>query len=410
LIALAAIAAASLGIYRYTRNTEPKVKYDTAALQRGKIVAKVTATGTLSAHVTVLVGSQVSGRIQGLFADFNSAVTKGQLLAQIDPQLFQASVAQARANRMAAVGSLAKSKAIKANAEIQYTRQKELLAKNLVAQADVDSARAAFESAEADLQVNAGSLAQADAQLHQAEVNLGYTKILSPVDGVVISRSVDIGQTVAAALQAPTLFTIAQDLHQMQVDTNVAESDVGKLSAGMTATFTVDAYPNERFKGKVREIRNAPQTIQSVVTYDAVIDVENPDLKLKPGMTANVTFVYAERDDVLTVANAALRFRPSPEALAAAGIGSAHAGGKGPHNKEKGEDASGPPPDRKVLWVLRNGALTRVVVRTGISDGTLTEIVGGELTDGDQLVLDANTGAPKTAPTSASTRGMGRIL
>lgn len=401
---LAAVGGVVYGVRRYVASTEPKVTYQTAPVQRGRITARVTATGTLSAHVTVLVGSQVSGRIAALFADFNSSVKKGQQLAQIDPQLFQAQLASARANRAAAVGSLAKSRAQAANAELQFNRTKELVDKNLVAQADLDTAKATLDSAKADVQVNQGQLAQADAQTHTAEVNLGYTKILSPVDGVVISRNVDIGQTVAAALQAPTIFTIAQDLHQMQVDTNVAESDVGKLTGGMPASFKVDAYPNKTFKGKVREIRNAPQTLQSVVTYDAVIDVENPALELKPGMTANVTFIYADRENALEVSNASLRFRPSQDALTAAGIAPSAAASAGrAAARARPEDA--PPPEHKVVWVLRAGVLTRVRIRTGITDGSVTEVTEGELTEADALVLEVNTGKPASTAAAASPLG-----
>ena len=424
LLLMGGVVGAGYGYKRYAATSEPKVTYQTVPVQHGKIVARVTATGTLSAHVTVLVGSQVSGRIQELFVDFNSSVKKGQLLARIDPQIVQAAVASARANQMAATGSLAKSQAQAANAELQYNRQKALVEKNLVAQADLDNAKAALDSAKADIKVQEGQLAQAEAQLHQAEVNLGYTRIVSPVDGVVISRSVDIGQTVAAALQAPTLFTIAQDLHQMQVDTNVAESDVGKLTAGMQATFKVDAYPNKTFAGKVREIRNAPQTIQSVVTYDAVIDVENPELELKPGMTANVTFVYAQRDDALEVANAALRFRPSPELLTAAGVSSAGrwpgapgASGApmGPGGAGRKRDDDAAPPDRRVVWALRAGALTRVKLKVGITDGSNTEVVESDLTESDQLVVDMNSGksGPATAGSSRPPTpggGMGRMF
>jgi HlyD family secretion protein len=381
---------------------KPTVQWDTAAVDRGRIVARVTATGTLSALVTVQVGSQVSGRIQQLFADFNSPVKKGQLIAKIDPQLFQASLEQARANYAAAQGTLAKAKVQAAQAELDFKRQAGLAERKLVAPADFDLARTNLAAAKAQIAVNTGNLQQAKAALNQAKVNLAYTNIVSPTDGVVISRSVDVGQTVAASLQAPTIFVIAEDLRKMQVNTSVAEADVGKLVADMEASFVVDAYPGERFKGKVRQIRNAAQTVQNVVTYDAVIDVDNGDLKLRPGMTANVTFIVANREDVLRVPNAALRFRLSPEVSAvlnrdakqssdggAAGEGmraGGRRGGAGP------DDA----PDRKTVWVLDGQTPRFVRLKVGASDGSKTEVVEGGLTEGGLVITDATvTGGAK---------------
>jgi HlyD family secretion protein len=356
-------------------------------------VAKVTATGTLSALVTVQVGSQVSGRVQALYADFNSQVKKGQRIARIDPQLFEAAVAQARANHLAAQGNLAKARAQAVDAARQRDRARALAEKKLVAQAELDTAQATAEMAEAGVEAARGSVEQARAALHQAEVNLAFTDIVSPTSGVVISRNVDVGQTVAASLQAPTIFVIAEDLAKMQVNTSVAEADVGRLRDGMDASFTVDAYPSEVFRGKVRQIRNSPQTVQNVVTYDAVVDVENPELKLRPGMTANVTFVYAQKDDVLRVPNAALRFRPPPEMLAAQ-----------PANANANARPAGQPPDRRTVWVLRGGTPATVAIRSGISDGSFTEVVEGELQPGDEVVTDA-TGGSRGLP-AALRRGL----
>src|SRR5512137_1056438 len=313
-------------------NGKQKLQFETAKVEKGRVVAKVTASGLLSAIVTVQVGSQVSGRIAALFADWNSPVKKGQLIAKIDPALFQASVDQARANLAAAQGNLIKARVQAVDARRQAVRQQELAARKLNAQADLDTAVANADAADAQVAAAEGAVAQTRAALQSAEVNLAYTNIVSPTSGTVISRNVDVGQTVAASLQAPTIFVIAEDLEKMQVDTSVAEADVGRLKAGMPASFTVDAYPGETFRGTVRQIRNAPQTVQNVVTYDAVIDVDNPDLKLKPGMTANVTFVYAEKDDVLRVPNAALRFKPPPGLLGdqgAARPAGASGGGQG---------------------------------------------------------------------------------
>ncbi len=387
--AAAAAAVAAVAAWRWRAgSSRPDPQVDTAAVDRGRIVAKVTATGTLSALVTVQVGSQVSGRIAALHADFNSQVRKGQLIAKIDPQLFQAAVEQARANTVAAQGNLAKARAQAVDAERQYRRNQALAERKLIAPADLDTAQSNAEAAQAQVKASEGAVEQARAALNQAEVNLRYTEIVSPINGVVISRNVDVGQTVAASLQAPTLFVIAEDLAKMQVDTNVAEADVGRLKAGMDASFTVDAYPAETFIGTVRQIRNAPQTLQNVVTYDAVVDVENPDLRLKPGMTANVTFVYADKDGVLRVPNAALRFRPPPDLPAFSGGGSARPGRRG--------TGSGPParpaaetPDRRTVWVMRDGRAEQERIRTGISDGTVTEVVEGDLAPGDRVVTDA---------------------
>lgn len=386
------------------RSSKPKVQWETAAVDRGRVVARVTATGTLSALVTVQVGSQVSGRVQQLFVDFNSPVKKGELIAKIDPQLFQAALEQARANFAAAEGNLLKAKVQADQAEIDFKRQANLSERKLIAPADYDLAKSNLAAAKAQVAVNQGNLQQAKAALNQARVNLAYTNIISPTDGVVISRSVDVGQTVAASLQAPTLFIIAEDLRKMQVDTSVAEADIGKLTGGMDASFIVDAFPGERFKGKVRQIRNAAQTVQNVVTYDAVIDVDNADLKLRPGMTANVNFVFASRDNVLRVPNAALRFRPTPEALAIA-KGDPKQGSKaedlaaspapeqrppGPRPGGKGGAGKGDEtPDRKSVWVLAQGLPSQIRIKIGASDGSKTEVVEGPLAESDVVIVDA---------------------
>ncbi len=421
-VAAVAVAGGGYAAWRSTR-AAPKPSIDTVAVDRGPIVAKVTATGTLSAIVTVQVGSQVSGRVAALYADFNSTVKKGQLIAKIDPALFQAAAEQARANLTAARGNLAKSAAQAVDAQRQAERARTLAERKLIAQADLDTAAANAEAASAQVEASRGQVEQARAALHQAEVNLAYTSILSPTNGVVISRNVDVGQTVAASLQAPTLFVIAEDLAKMQVDTSVAEADVGRLRPGMPTSFTVDAYPSEVFRGSVRQIRNAPQTVQNVVTYDAVIDVANPELKLKPGMTANVTFVYAEKDDVVRISNAALRFRPPASMLAAANgrDGARAAGGAGPSGSSGPSGASGPARpgaagpagpvpgagpggtaraeraaaplrDARTVWVLRDGAPAPVRIRVGISDGAVSEVVGGALQPGDLVVTDAAAG------------------
>jgi len=375
--------------------------FETAEVDRGSVVAKVTATGTVSAIVTVQVGSQVSGRISALHADFNSNVTRGQVIARIDPQLFEAAVEQARASHVAAQGNLARSKAQALDAARQRARSRTLFDRKLIAQADDDTAEANADAADAQVKASEGAVEQARAALHQAEVNLAYTRIVSPTSGIVISRNVDVGQTVAASLQAPTLFTIAEDLAKMQVDTSVGEADVGRLRAGMPATFTVDAYPGEVFQGTVRQIRNAPTTVQNVVTYDAVVDVANPELKLKPGMTANVTFVHARRDDVLRVANAALRFRP-PQGSAAFQGRVADAPGGGPRHGAGSAPAQGV----RTVWALRGGQPVPISIRPGVSDGSMTEVVEGDLRAGDHVVTDAG-GATSIASAASQRRAMG---
>jgi HlyD family secretion protein len=407
------------------RGTGKEPRFETTPVQRGRLIARVTATGTLSALVTVQVGSQVSGRLQQINVDFNSPVTKGQLIAKIDPQLFEAAVEQARANYLAAKGNLAKAKVQALDAERQLTRAKSLLERQLIAQADYDTQEANKLAADAQVEVSVGAVEQARAALHQTEVNMAYTSIISPIHGVVISRNVDVGQTVAASLQAPTLFTIAEDLKKMEVHTNVAEADVGKLSAGMLTAFTVDAYPTEVFKGRIRQIRNAPQTVQNVVTYDAVIDVDNGDLKLKPGMTTNVTVVYAEKDDVLKVPNAALRFKPGPEffqqlRVAAmerdAGSGPARVAGRAPGEARRpqlGRTADGSPgalertptPNEKTIWILRDSFPQAVSVLTGLSDGTVSEVVSGPLTEGDQTITALGGEPGRGGPPGGPQRG-----
>jgi HlyD family secretion protein len=379
-LCLLLVLAAAGGVFLYrSRGSGKPVRYETGKVDYGRIVARVTASGTLSALVTVQVGSQVSGRIQELLVDFNARVKKGQVIARIDPRLFEAALAQARANRAAALGNLKKAQAQSVDAHRQYLRSRSLYAQRFIARSEFDTAETTYHAAVAQVSAAQGALEQARAAEQHAQINLAYTTIISPIDGVVISRNVDVGQTVAATLQAPTLFAIAEDLTRMQVDTSVAESDVGKLREGMTASFTVDAYGSTRFVGTVRQVRNAPQTVQNVVTYDAVIDVQNPELRLRPGMTANVTFVYAEKAHVLRVPNSALRFRAPPSWSARAPV-------------QRREEAS----DRRLVWVLRGTAPAPVPIRIGISDGSFTELTEGDVREQDLLITDADS--PSAAP------------
>jgi HlyD family secretion protein len=417
-ITLVVAAAGGVGYWRYRATRRPpEIQYKTTAIDHRHITGKVTASGTLSALVTVQVGTQVSGRIQKLFADFNSPVKKGQVVAKIDPQLFEAQLQQQQANYLSAQAQVAQATATATNNDRVLARDKALREQGLAAQADLDTAEANAATGHAGVDAAKAQLAQAAAQLHLAQVNLSYTTIISPIDGVVISRSVDTGQTVAASLSAPTLFTIAQDLTKMQVDTNVAEGDVGRLQLGMATYFTVDSFPGQRFNGKIREIRNAATTVQNVVTYDAVIDVNNADLKLRPGMTANITIIYADRPSALAVPNSALRFRPPPSIASAAapapsgsapapdgssGAGGARAHGRGGKTAPQSEDGS----EARTVWVLRGGTPQAITIHTALNDGTYTEVVDGDLKDGDLAIVDAtspDTAAP--APSSGAAGG-----
>ncbi len=358
------------GIAFYFRDGEQAAQYKTAKVERGEITATVSATGKVNAVVTVQVGSQVSGTIQRLFADFNSRVKKGQIVAQIDPSLFEAQVEQARAKLANDEANVEKARVVLTDAKRNLGRMEELLSKNLVSQSDKDAAQTAYDSALAALKAAAAQVVQDQAALKLAETNLRYTTIRSPVDGIVISRNVDVGQTVAASLQAPTLFTIAQDLTEMQVDTSVDEADIGKVQVNQEAEFTADAYPESPFRGTVHDIYNQPLIVQNVVTYDAIIRVKNPDLKLKPGMTANVTIKVGHKEDAIKLPNAALRYSPE---------------------RAPGSDVPpkiGKKADTTRVWILKNGKAVPVPVTLGLNDGTYTEVVTGELKPGDEMILE----------------------
>lgn len=391
-------AAAALAWWLWPRT--PAVPLTTSAVDRGDIELRITASGSMSATVTVDVGSQVTGRIQRLFADYNSVVSKGQIVAKIDPSLYQAQAAQQRANVTAARGNLAKAQAQAEDAHRQARRAAELAGLQLLAQSDADTADANARAADATVLQARGQLEQAQAAQTQAETNLRYTDIISPTDGIVISRAVNEGQTVSASLSAPVLFTIAQDLRDMQVHAAVAEADIGRLRKGMQASFTVDAYPGEHFDGTISEVRNAATVTSNVVTYDVVIDVRNAELKLKPSMTANVTFVAARSDNALRVPNAALRFRPTEAMLAAQrGKGNAatssHAA-PAPRTR-RGEtaadgSAAGGRRGGARVWVLRDGQPVPLPVQTGLTDGSFTEVVAGDLKEGDTVITGSPSG------------------
>jgi HlyD family secretion protein len=356
LMILGAVGGSAFGYYRY-RRVEPAPTITTAAITRGDIADTVGATGTLQAVTTVQVGTQVSGAIQELHADFNSLVRKGQVIARLDPSLFQTQIEQANANLIRAQADLERLKVGLDDARTKLTRARELSARQLISQSELDAAEVAVRSSEAQIRSSEASVTQAEASLNQNKVNLQHTVITAPIDGLVISRNVDVGQTVAASMNAPTLFILAADLTKMQVVANLDESDVGRIRPGQLVTFRVDAYPAEDFFGTVAQVRLQPIVQQNVVTYATVIDVANPELKLKPGMTANVTIEIARRSGVLRVPNAALRFRPTNEIYAALGqtplegpLGRGRAAGTAPRAEGDGPTQGAPlapaPPPR----------------------------------------------------------------
>jgi HlyD family secretion protein len=395
------LAGAAFGYWRYGNNAKES-PYVTTPVQRTNITQVVSSTGTLQAVVTVQVGSQVSGTIDKLFANFNSKVKAGQVVAQLNQDKFKAAVDQARANLLAAQSNLAKAKVTVADAQRTLERNKELKKRDLVAQSELDAAQTAYDAAVAQLEVNKAQTAQAQAGLNQVNVDLDNTIIRSPVDGLVISRNVDVGQTVAASLQAPTLFTIANDLAKMEVHTSVDEADVGNVWDGQEVTFTVDAFPARRFRGTVYQVRNHPVNVQGVVTYNAVARIDNKELLLKPGMTANVQFLVSRKDEVLSIPNMAIRFKPpdqkdeaqellrQEQARAAPRVGARRTSRSG----GGGGGGGGVRRERRVkIYVLRDGKAQPIEVQLGITDGSKTEVMDGELNENDAVIISMASGA-----------------
>lgn len=364
LLGVAAIAFAWRGL-----SATSTVRYTTAPVTRGIITRAVTATGTVNPVLTIIIGTYVSGVIQELYCDYNTVVKKGQLCAKIDPRPYQTVVDQSKANLAVARALLDKDKASRAYAKVAFDRAAQLVQTSAVSQDAFDNAKSNYEQAEAQVAFDEATLQQRQAVLDAAQVNLDYTDIISPVDGVVVSRNVTMGQTVAASFQTPTLFLIATDLTKMQADTNVSESDIGGIATGQTSAFTVDAFPRRTFHGVVGQVRQSPQTVQNVVTYDVVVNVDNSDLALKPGMTAAVRLIVDQRDDAVRVPNAALRYRPSGAARAS---------------------------DQGQIWVLRDGQPSAIPVVTGLDDDSFTEIVNGDVKPSDQVITAERTVASTT--------------
>jgi len=421
-VSLVVVALACHGLGRGKKGEQ----YKTEKIDRGDITMTVTATGTLSAVTTVQVGSQVSGVISRLYADFNSRVKKGQLLAELDPTPFQQQVDQRQAD-------VTKAQVDAANTKINFNRQAQLMKAGLAAQADYDGAKAQYEGAAAQVQ-------QARASLAQAQTNLRYTKIISPIDGIVVDRAYDVGQTVAASFQAPTLFQIAQDLTKMQVQADVDQSDIGRVKVGDLARFTVDSYPDQEFRGRISQIRLNATVSQNVVTYPVIIEVPNPDEKLAPKMTANVTISVAQVHDVLRLPNAALRFKPdTPEATTTSTAG----GDRAANNQQQQQQpqqggtntegaaaqmgqrqrgpggaagafhrAGGQRRQSQTVYILdANNQPKAASIRTGITDGHYTEVVGGDLQVGQNVIVGLATSKVEGPPPPGSNnpmRGGGR--
>jgi len=396
-----AFALASLALAGCSRGGPPS--YRAEAATRGPITEVVSATGDVSAIVTVNIGSQVSGTISKLYVDFNSQVKKGQPLAELDPRLFRAALERAQAGLASSQADVEKAQAQLNDAVRVEKRNKELLEQRLVSQQDVDSAAANREQMAAGLSSARAKVLQARADRDQAATNLEFARITSPIDGIVVSRAVDIGQTVAASFQTPTMFTIANDLTKMQVLAHIDEADVGKVHDGAEARFTVDAYPGDEFSGVIREVRQAPNTIQNVVTYDAVIAAANPERKLRQGMTAAVKVLTGHKDDVLRVSNAALRWKPDN----AGGPDTSAQQQQGPRGdrimartERRAAAGTGTPAPGKParLYKLADGKPVPIDVRIGISDGQRTEVISG-LAENDAVVVgDLGTGAGAARP------------
>lgn len=402
------VVAGAGGWHWWSRPREAASPFTTATVTRGNIVETVNATGTVQAVTTVQVGTQVSGSIKALYADFNSKVRQGQVIAELEPSLFQSQVEQARASLLRLQSDVERAQVESTDADAKLRRAEALAKQQLIAATDLDTARATAASAVAAVKSAAAQVVQAQASLTQAQVNLNYTVIRAPIDGVVVSRNVDVGQTVAASMQAPTLFVIAKDLAEMQVNASVDEADIGRIQSGQEVRFRVDAFPQQSFSGEVVQVRLNPVVEQNVVSYVTVIHVPNRDLLLKPGMTASVTVDVARADEVLRVPTAALRFRPTTELLARFGEtppaqAADNAADAGVDVRlaraERGENPSAKVP-RAHVWVFDGIRMHEVAVEPGVSDGALTA-VEGDLTEGETIVV--NAAAPERSGSAGAT-------
>ncbi len=433
-VVVALVAVAAVASRAFLAKDSGDVRFRTEPVTRGDLVASVTATGTVNPVKTVQVGTYVSGPVQAIDVDFNSPVKEGQRVAKIDPRPFQLRVDQAEAALANAHAHVAKARADLRYKVTNLGRTRALATQGIVSKDQLDTIASDVDQARAELALQEAALQQSEAQLKEARVNLGYTDILSPVDGVVVSRNIDVGQTVAASFQTPTLFLIAEDLTKMQVDANVSEADIGGVADGQRASFTVDAFPDRTFEGRVVQTRNAPLNVQNVITYDVVIAATNEDLALRPGMTANIVIETGRRDDALRVPTAALRFRPpgasrrnaagdgagrraassaaaedrGRDGVSAAAAPAAVAGGTvAPGAGERGDGAGSGGGDERNgrVWVLRDGDPHRVPVTTGLSDDQYTEVVDGPLHVGDPVIVALDRSQDRAAATSVQPPG-----
>lgn len=373
------LASVLLTFWWRARSASP-ASYVTVSLDRGLVTQSITATGTVNPVLNIIVGSYVSGVIESLYCDFNTRVSKGQVCAKIDPRPYQTIVDQDRANVMTAKAQLLKDQASLNYAELTYSRQSGLFQEGVTSQDARDNAKSARDSLQAQAELDRATIAQREAELRSAEVNLSYTQIRSPVRGTVVQRNVTIGQTVAASFQTPTLFLIATDLTSMQVDTNVSEGDLAHLANNNDAVFTVESFPNRSFHGQVIQIRQAPQSIQNVVTYDVVVGVSNKDLALKPGMTATVRIVTGQNANALRVPNQVLRFMPS---------GASRARESNDQSRRAGN-----------VYVLRNGVPHAISVQLGLEGDTFTEVTSSELRESDPVIINEQVSSPTSATTA----------
>ncbi len=382
--ALAGLAIMLIASIYLLTGQSSSTKIVTAKVTQGPIVRSVTATGSVNPVITVQVGSYVSGPIQAIYADFNSPVKQGQLIAKIDPRPFQVKVDGALAAVANAKAQAGKGVADLAYKKVTFERNASLLKEGVVSKDVVDSARSAYNQSVAQAALDQANIQQQQANLEDAQVSLNYCNIISPVDGTVVSRNVDVGQTVASSFQTPTLFLIAKDLTKMQVDSNVSESDIGDVRATLRASFKVDAFPDREFEGTVGQVRQAPITVQNVVTYDVVVNVENPELQLKPGMTANVTIVTARRDNVVRIPVEALRFAPPGSSMKDA-------------NRVDGASLM----RQARVYVPDGGGIKPVMVTIGLDNGINVELLDGALHPGDLVVTDqVTTGAKQSGSSS----------
>ncbi len=431
IVVIVTVTGIVLGLTVFNSNNGNNEKYKKEAIDRGNIEALVVTTGTVNPVTIVDVGSQVSGEIEKIYVDFNSQVKEGQVIAQLDQSQFLTKVNQDQANYQSAVASLEKAKVTYDNLQKKYERALSLFEKDLMSYEEKETVETNYYGAKADIQSAEARLEQAKSQLETSKVNLTYTIIKSPIDGVVINRNINVGQTVAASFQAPVLFQIANDLSKMQVECSVDEADIGKVKEGQKVRFTVDAFPDENFNGGVKQVRYSPEVVQNVVTYTTIVDVENPEMKLRPGMTATVSIVTGEARNALRVPNAALRFTPNLSQEELSNLfkrmrGNRSSGGEGtgqerqPRQKGDSQGSQRSTGQRQFgtrgpgmsgsqmrdfarVWIEdENGQLKMVFIRKGVTDNSYTEIVSGNLEEGQLVITSENT---EGSSRSSSNRG-----